>query len=546
VFLDFASVWEEVADAVPDNDAIVQGARRVSYREFDDTAARFAAALEATGLDEGSKVGLYLHNCPEYLIAQYGAFKHRSIPINVNYRYLDSELVYLLENCDAELLVFHSSLGECVDRVRDQLPNLKALVEVDDGGAHVEGTVRFDDFLAPHAPQQRKEREGTDPYMLYTGGTTGMPKGVIYAQGEFTARLLEGVALLGVDVSTPKTREDIAPFVQAIAKRGVEACIPCCPLMHGTGMWVGAMPPLLAGTTVVLLESKSFDAHEVWRLIERERVTRLVIVGDPFARPLLRALEERERDGNPYDGSSVRSIISAGAIWSAEIKDGLRARLTATLIDALGSTEGGTYALSSADHDHEAATAQFILSPDTRVITEDRRDVVRGSGERGLLASRTSATGYYKDPEKTARTFIELDGDSFVITGDWATVDANGVITLLGRGSNCINTGGEKVFPEEVEEAIKRHPLVEDCLVVGVPDERLGQRVVAVVGAAGEQPTGEMVVAFLRTSLAHFKIPRDVVVRDAVHRAPNGKADYQWALAEALTSLSGASSEHAR
>jgi 3-oxocholest-4-en-26-oate---CoA ligase len=546
VFLDFASVWEEVSDTVPENDAVVQGERRVSYREYDDAAARFASALESYGLDEGAKVGLYLHNCPEYLIAQYGAFKHRAIPINVNYRYLDSELVYLLENCDAELLVFHSSLGECVERVRNQLGNLKALVEVADDAAHVEGAVRFDDLLASSAPQKRRERAGTDPYMLYTGGTTGMPKGVIYAQGEFTARLLEGVALLGVDAPVPTTRAEIAPFVSAVAKRGNEACIPCCPLMHGTGMWVGAMPPLLAGSTVVLLESRSFDAHEVWRLVDRERVTRLVIVGDPFARPLLRALEERERDGHPYDGSSIRSIVSAGAIWSAEIKDGLRSRLTAMLVDALGSTEGGTYALSSADHNHEAATARFVLSPDTRVITEDRRDVVRGTGERGLLASRTSATGYYKDPEKTARTFIELDGDSFVITGDWATVDVNGVITLLGRGSNCINTGGEKVFPEEVEEAIKRHPLVEDCLVVGIPDERLGQRVVAVVGAPDEHPTKDEIVSFLRTSIAHFKIPRDVVVRDAVHRAPNGKADYQWALNEALTSLSGANSDNAR
>jgi acyl-CoA synthetase (AMP-forming)/AMP-acid ligase II len=537
VFLDFASVWEVVADTVPKHDAIVQGDRRVSYEEFDGSAARFAAALEAFGLGEGAKVGLYLYNGPEYLIAQYGAFKHRAIPINVNYRYLDAELVYLLENCDAELLVFHSSLGECVARVRDQLPGLLGLVEVDDGGEHLDGAVAFDDLLASHRPQARKQRGASDPYMLYTGGTTGMPKGVMYAQGEFTARLLEGVALLGMSASAPTTREEIAPFVTALAARGHEATIPCCPLMHGTGMWVGAMPPLLAGSTVVLLESRSFDAHEVWQLADRELVTRLVIVGDPFARPLLRALEERERDGHPYDGSSIRSIISAGAIWSAEVKDGLRSRLRATLIDALGSTEGGTYALSSADADHEAATAQFVLSPDTRVITEDRRDVARGTGERGLLASRTSATGYYKDPEKTARTFITLDGDSFVITGDWATVDVDGVITLLGRGSNCINTGGEKVFPEEVEEAIKRHPLVEDCLVVGVPDERLGQRVVAIVGAGAHAPTGESIVTFVRTSLAHFKVPRDVVVRPVVRRAPNGKADYQWAVSEALASL---------
>jgi fatty-acyl-CoA synthase len=308
--------------------------------------------------------------------------------------------------------------------------------------------------------------------------------------------------------------------------------------MHGTGMWVSAMPALLSGGTVALLASRTFDPHEVWRLTERERVTRLVIVGDPFARPLLRALEERESSGQPYDVSSISMIVSAGAIWSAEIKDGLRSRLSAMLVDALGSTEGGTYAMSTANHDHGSATAQFVLSPDTRVITEDGRDVVRGSGERGLLASRTGSLGYYKDAEKSARTFIQIDGESFVITGDWATVEESGAITLHGRGSNCINSGGEKIFPEEVEEAIKRHPHVDDCYVLGLPDERFGQRVVAVVGASpGTAPTSDEIRAFLRSSLSHFKVPKDVVIRGAIQRAPNGKADYQWALTAALESL---------
>jgi fatty-acyl-CoA synthase len=536
VFLDFASVWEEVADAVPDHDAIVQGARRVSYAAFDEAAARFAAALESAGLAEGAKVGLYLYNSPEYLIAQHGAFKHRAAPINVNYRYLDDELCYLLDNCDAEALVFHSSLGPCVERVRDRLPRITLLVEVRDGGEHVDGAIGFDELLASQAPQPRKARAGEDLYMLYTGGTTGMPKGVMYAQGDFTERLLAAFELLALDQPVPTTRASIAPFVHSMAMRGPDVSIPCCPLMHGTGMWVGAMPVLLSGGTVALLESRTFDPHEVWQLTEREGVTRIVIVGDPFARPLLRALEEREATSHPYETSSIRNVISAGAIWSAEIKDGLRSRLAATLFDALGSTEGGTYAMSTADHEHGSATATFMLSPDTRVITEDGKDVERGSGERGLLASRTGSLGYYKDADKTARTFVRLDGDAFVITGDWATVDVDGAITLLGRGSNCINSGGEKIFPEEVEEAIKRHPLVEDCLVVGLPDERFGQRVVAVVGAA-TPPMADEIREFLRSSLSHFKIPRDVVFRAVVQRAPNGKADYQWALAAATESL---------
>jgi len=528
--LDFATAWEAVSDATPEATAIVQGARRMTYGEYDDAAARFAAAIAAHGLEVGSTVGLYLHNCPEYLIAHYGAFKNRSIPINVNYRYLDDELVYLVDNSESQVLVFNSSLSDCVRRVRDRLTNVKLFVEVDDGGEHLEGSIAFESLIADYEPQERQVRAHDDLYMLYTGGTTGMPKGVMYKQGDFVLRLFANFALLGLDVPTPTDREGIAPFIAAVSERGVEVSIPCCPLMHGTGMWVGVMPVHLAGGAVVLLESRHFDAHEVWRLTEQEGVTRIVVVGDPFARPMVRALEERESDGRPYVLSSVRSIVSAGAIWSAEVKDGLRARMSASLVDALGSTEGGTYALSSADSGHGAATAKFTLAPDTKVISEDRRVLKPGASEPGLLASSTNAFGYYKDPEKSARTFIEIDGRSYVITGDWATVDADGTVTLLGRGSNCINTGGEKVYPEEVEEAIKRHELVDDCLVVGMPDERFGQRVVAVVGSSAEvKPTGDELCTWLRDHLSHFKIPKAVVVLDVVRRAPNGKADYRWA-----------------
>jgi fatty-acyl-CoA synthase len=301
--------------------------------------------------------------------------------------------------------------------------------------------------------------------------------------------------------------------------------------MHGTGMWIGAMPALITGGTVILLESRTFDPDEVWRLTEQEEATRIVIVGDAFARPLLRALESRESEGRPVVTTSVRHIISSGAIWSAEIKDALRSRLTATLADSLGSTEGLSFGASGANQDLGAATAHFSLAPDARVIAEGTREVEHGGGEQGMLASRTAAYGYYKDLEKSERTFIRIDGKQYVLTGDWATVDADGTITLLGRGSMSINSGGEKVFAEEVEEAIKRHPLVDDCLVVGLPDERFGQRVVAVVGSNSPQSlTAEEIVTFLGSSLAHFKIPKAVVIRGSIQRAPNGKADYKWAL----------------
>jgi 3-oxocholest-4-en-26-oate---CoA ligase len=533
--LDFASAWEEVAYLVPERPAILQGEQRYNYHEFDDAAARVATAIEAAGLPEGGKVALYLYNCPEYLIAQFGAFKHRAVPVNVNYRYLDDELVYLLENSDAEVLIFHSSLSACVARVRDQLTHVRLLVEVDDGGPHLDGVLRFTDLLDTYEPQARKIRSPDDLYMIYTGGTTGMPKGVMFPQGEFIDGLLGGAVRLGYISSIPTDRAGLREVVDAYSASGPQINIPCSPLMHGTGMWVGAMPMLTAGGTVLLLESRSFDADEVWRLVEREGVTMIAIVGDPFARPLLRALESRELEGRPVDTSSVRFIYSSGAIWSQEIKDGLRSRMTAALIDALGSTEGLSFGVSGASPAQSAPTAHFSLSPDTKVVNDDGREVAPGTGEQGILATRTAAFGYYKDPEKSAKTFFRLGGKGYVLTGDWATVEADGTITLLGRGSMSINSGGEKVFAEEVEESIKRHPSVDDCLVVGVPDERFGQRVVAVVGSsAPSTPTFDEICAFLRPSLAHYKIPKAVVVRDRVQRAPNGKADYKWALQTAL------------
>jgi acyl-CoA synthetase (AMP-forming)/AMP-acid ligase II len=530
VDLHFATAWEVAADTVPERDAIVQGQRRVKYRDFDDVGARFASALEAAGVAEGASVGLYLYNCPEYLLAQHGAFKHRAVPVNVNYRYLDDELAYLLDNSDAAALVFHSSLGDRVASIRDSLPKLRLLVEVDDGAEHLEGSVNFDELVRAHAPQPRKVRSRDDLYMLYTGGTTGMPKGVMYHHAQLAQRLYSAFAVLGLKSPVPTLAEEVGPLVAEINSVAPVVSVTCCPLMHGTGMWVSAMRALLCGGTAELLEHRTFDPHELWTLVERERVTEIVIVGDAFARPMLRALEEREREGRPYDTSSVQVIASSGAIWSAEIKDGLRARLSAQLVDALGSTEAGSFGVSTAGNDARVETARFSPIPGTKVITDDGRDVVAGSSESGMLASRTPAFGYFKDKVKSQTTFIQIDGQSYVLTGDWATVEADGTIALLGRGSICINSGGEKVFAEEVEEAIKRHEGIDDCLVVGLPDERFGQRVVAVAASScAAPPSGEEIREWLRSSLAHYKIPKTITVLDSIRRAPNGKADYKWA-----------------
>jgi len=529
----FASAWERVADAVPDVEAVVMGDQRWTWARFDDGAARLAAAFEAAGVEPGAQVSLYLHNSPEYLVAQQAAFKHGCGPVNVNYRYLDDELVYLVDNSDSEVLVFDASLGERVARVAPKLDRVKLFVRVDDdgSGAGPDQAVGFEDLLASHEPRPRRERSGRDLYMLYTGGTTGMPKGVMFDNGVWCAGLFLAVAT-PLGIAPPKDLDDVGRFVHDARARGPMVSVPCCPLMHGTGMWVGAMPALNTGGTVVLLEGRHFDADELLRVVERERVTRLAIVGDAFARPIVRALEAAEERGDLPDLPSLVQISSSGAMWSAEIKDGLTRYTDAVLADGLGSTEGGGYGSVTADKGTAGTTARFTPSPDTLVLGADDRPVAPGTEEPGLLATRTAAKGYYKDPEKSAATFREIDGASYVITGDWATLHEDGTITLHGRGSNCINSGGEKIFPEEVEEALKTHPAVDDCYVVGMPDERFGQRVVAVVGCAGDAPSEDELRAHLRDQLAGYKIPREVVVVPQVQRAPNGKADYGWARAQ--------------
>ncbi|MCO8127130.1 AMP-binding protein [Acidimicrobiia bacterium EGI L10123] len=533
----FASAWERVADTVPAAEAVVMGDQRWTYAAFDDAAARFASAMEAAGVARGSQVSLYLHNCPEYLIAQHAAFKHGCGPVNVNYRYLDDELVYLVDNSDSEVLVFHASLGDRVERVRHRLDRVRLFVVVDDDGTGSEHDFAsgFHDLVAAHEPQPRWDRSPQDLYMLYTGGTTGLPKGVMYDNGVFCNALLAGAALLN-GLPAPASLDDVGDLVRGVRELGPVVSVPCCPLMHGTGMWVGAMPALNVGGTVVLLQSRSFDADELLDVIESEGVTRCAIVGDAFARPILRALEAAEARGELPDLSSLKTISSSGAMWSAEIKDGLTRYTSAVLSDGLGSTEGGGYGTVTADRTAKGTTARFTPTPDTLVLGTDDLPVTPGSPEPGLLATRTGAHGYYKDPEKTARTFKQIDGNGYVITGDWATLHEDGTITLHGRGSNCINSGGEKIFPEEVEEALKTHPAVDDCYVVGVPDDRFGQRVVAVVGctAGAEPPVEDDLRTHLREVLASYKIPRQIAVVDHLHRAPNGKADYGWAREQVL------------
>jgi 3-oxocholest-4-en-26-oate---CoA ligase len=539
----FATLWESIADVIPDQLAVVHGSTRLTWRQYDDRAARVAAAFGAAGLGPNSKIGLYLYNGNEYLEAHYAAFKMRGVPVNVNYRYLDDELSYLLDNADAEALVFHSSLGDRVARVADRLPNLKLLIEVADGAeGQVTGAHRYEEVIAANLPMERISRDESDIYMLYTGGTTGMPKGVMYDMGGLTTAFCTmGFPLLGL--TPPATADEVAPAVQEItaANDGAGRIIsmPCAPLMHGTGIWLGAMIPQVAGAQIVTLKSRSLDADEVLRTAQAERVSSLVIVGDAFAKPLIAALDNAAQAGKPYDMSAIRMIVSSGVMWTAEVKEALLDRIEqAVLVDAIGSSEG-SMGSSITMKGVPAATAKFTQNPTTKVFTDDGREVIAGSGEVGMVAAGGMVPiGYFKDDEKSARTFRTINGVRYSFPGDMATIADDGSLVLLGRGSQVINSGGEKIFPEEVEEAVKRVDGVVDCLVIGVRDEKFGEAVTAVASAEdGAHVDESAVIDHVKHELAGFKAPKRVVFVPKVPRAPNGKADYKTAKQYALDAL---------
>ena len=532
--LHFADIFEAHADAMPDATAISYGDTDLSWADFEATSARLASAYAAVGMGLDSKVGMFMYNCPEYLMTQLAAFKSRVTPVNVNYRYLDDELWYLLDNADCEAVVFHSSLGDRIARVKERLPKLKLLIEVLDGpSAGVPGAVSWNDVVAANQPAPRQARSASDVYMLYTGGTTGMPKGVMYETGPFTEGFL-GFYTGPMGRPPFSSIEEVVGTAKVVhSAMGQPVSIPACPLMHGTGVWLGALLPHLMAGKVVLLEGRSFDAHEMFRAIEKHRVSTLVIVGDAFARPMMNALRDKAASGTPYDTSSVTTIVSTGAMFSADVKAGIFEHMpSAVVMDILGSSEGGM-GQTMATKDNVNTTAKFGAMPNTKVFGPDDTEVVPGSGVIGMVAvsGANVPLGYYKDPDKSARTFREVGGVRYSFPGDMAMVEADGTITLLGRGSNCINTAGEKVFPEEVEEAVKTHPAIADCLVFGVPDEKYGQRVVGVASIAAGQSSvaGDEVIAYTKSKLSSFKVPKQLVVLDVVPRAPNGKADYKKA-----------------
>lgn len=529
-----AGMFEAIARLVPDRAAVVEGNRRRSWRDYEHRAARLASALVAAGITPDTKVAIYGHNAVEFLEAQFAVFKARAVPINVNYRYVDDELAYLFDNADAEAVFFDARFAPRLGAIRDRLPKLKTFVRIDDGsGETLDGALDYEALIAANAPLTPLDYDENDIYIVYTGGTTGMPKGVMFRH----CHSAPGIAAWRLGADVEPTPEALLEMVSQMADENANPNVmPVCPLMHGTGMWLGAISTHLFGGTVTLLREEKFDPHHVLAFAAREKVGGLVIVGDAFARPLLASLRAGAARNEPYDLTSLRSIYSSGAMFSTETKLGLLEFADVEIMDTMSSSEGGMGGSVVSRASPPAETARFTLNPTTKVFDENDEEVRPGSDTIGMIANGgTVPLGYYKDPEKSAQTFRTIRGTRYSLPGDFAKVAVDGSLILLGRGSVCINTGGEKVFPEEVEEALKAHESVWDALVVGTPDERFGERVVAVVAAGPGYRIDEAILkAFVRTRLAAYKVPRQIVVVDMIQRAANGKADYKWAGETAL------------
>jgi 3-oxocholest-4-en-26-oate---CoA ligase len=535
----WADVFETIAAATPGAPAQVCGNRRFSWSDFDRRANNLASDLLAAGIGEQGKVAAYLTNCPEYMETYFAAFKAGLVPLNTNFRYGPEEIRYLFDNADAEAVIFHASYGPVLEGIRQYLPLVKRWYVVDDpeptSATRPDWATPYEDVVGvsrtSNAPVQAPwGRSGEHLLFLYTGGTTGMPKGVMWRQDDlFNVLGSGGNALLGrapvdsLEALSAQTKNPPTP---------APVILPACPVMHGTGQF-SAMIALAMGGSVVTNPLRSFDSAELFDLVEQEHVAQIVIVGDAFARPLLAAL-----DANPkrWNFSALKVISSSGVMWSQETKDGLLEHLPeVVLFDSFGSSEAVGLGASVSTKGNAQKTAKFSLGPTVHVFDDDNVRVNPGDERIGFVAlSGFVPLGYYKDPEKTAKTFRVIDGVRYSVPGDYAQVTEEGTLQLLGRGSVCINTGGEKVFPEEVEEIVKLHDSINDAVCVGIPDDRFGEVICAVVepfnGAAID---ADAVIEHVRARLARYKSPRHIVVIDTIGRAANGKVDYKRLTAHA-------------
>jgi acyl-CoA synthetase (AMP-forming)/AMP-acid ligase II len=539
--LNIADLFEHAVDAVPDAPALKVRDRVVTYAELEADANRLAHYFASRGLGAGDHVGIYAKNSVEHVIAVLAVFKIRAVSINVNYRYVEGELDYLFENADVKALVFEREYGALVERVAPKHADLGVLVEIPeaaDFGTDVDrgdgpapasyGAVALAEALDGQSPERDfGERSADDIHIIYTGGTTGYPKGVMWRHEDFW-RVLGG----GIDFMTGARLEEYDQSQKAAAGENTLIGLPLSPLMHG-GAQAALLMHLFAGTLTLL--APKFDPVEVWETVDREKVQLIFMTGDAMARPLIETYE-----AGSYDGSSLFAISSSAAIFSKPVKERWMARFpNAVFTDSVGASETGFTGTGLQD----AAVLKdegcvISLGAEAVVLDDDNRilDPSKDVGAVGRLARAKSVPiGYYKDPERSARTFIEIDGVRYSVPGDFARIEADSRVRLLGRGSNCINTGGEKVYPEEVESALKKHPGVYDVLVVGVPDEKYGSAVGAVVQPReGHVVELEDLRSFLRSSLSGYKLPRHLTLVEEIPRSATGKANYPAASELAL------------
>ncbi|MHB8468064.1 MAG: acyl-CoA synthetase [Acidimicrobiales bacterium] len=526
-----ADLFECAVDAVSTRTAMVTDRGRFTYGDLDERANRLANHLTASGIGAGDHVGLMLLNGTEYVEGMLAAYKIRAVPINVNYRYVENELRYLFDDADLVGLILHRQFGERAASIAADLPKLRTYLVVEDDTAATAtlppGTDDYEVALAKALPDRppHGERSGDDIYIAYTGGTTGMPKGVMWRHEDIFFASMGG----GDPFQMGNFITSVDELPSRIPEQGMVA-LPTPPFMHVSAHWM-VFITLYGGGSIVLPPGGRFDPDAIWDLVAAEKVNMLVIVGDAMARPLLEALPRAA------DTSSLFVIGSGGAILSPSTRAKIVEALpNAMIIDGYGASETGVVGTRSDAATPGAAGPRFTVNEQTAVLDDDGVPVVPGSGAIGRLARRGHIPlGYYGDPVKTAATFITVEGVRWVLPGDMATVDGDGSVTLLGRGSVSINTGGEKVFPEEVESVLKAHPGVADAVVVGVPDHRWGERVVAVVQPVSSAvPTLDDLRTFCRDKIAGYKVPRGLSLVDVMVRSPAGKADYRWAKSVAL------------
>lgn len=527
--LNIADLAEHAIDAVPDRVALICGENQITYAELEAQANRLAHYLVEQGVKKDDKVGLYCRNRIEIVIAMLGIVKAGAILVNVNFRYVEGELRYLFENSDMVALVHERQYADRVANVLPETPNVRTVLVVEDGSdgdyQRYGGTEFYGAIADSSAVRDFGERSEDDIYLLYTGGTTGFPKGVMWRH-EDIYRVLFG----GTDFATGEFIKDEYDLARAAAANPPMIRYPIPPMIHGatqSATWMA----LFSGQTVVL--APEFDADEVWRTISNHNVNLLFFTGDAMGRPLLDALQAARVSGDEHDLSSLFLLASTAALFSTSIKEKLLELLPNRVItDSIGSSEtgfGGTSIVAKGEH--HMGGPRVKIDNRTVVLDDDGNEVTPGSGVRGVIAKKGNIpVGYYKDEKKTAETFRTINGVRYAIPGDYAQVEEDGTVTMLGRGSVSINSGGEKIYPEEVEAALKGHPDVFDALVVGVPDPRYGQHVAAVVAArAGAALTLADLDTFVRSEIAGYKVPRSLWLVDEVKRSPAGKPDYRWA-----------------